>query len=263
VVLLLATLAAAPPRALAADPAPRPTTVTVFAAASLAEPFEQLGRLYRRAHPGREVRFSFAGSQQLVAQLEQGAEADVFASADERWMKKLASRSMITGVPREFARNRMAVIVPSGNPGRVRGPDDLARQGLRLVLCDLQVPAGFYARQVLANLGGAPGAPPDFALRASANIVSREENVKAVLGKVRLGEAEAGIVYHTDAAKARGVRILPLPVGANVTATYPVAVLARAPQPEAAQAFMDLLLSPNGQAVLARHGFLPPADAAK
>lgn len=261
--LALACVALLAPAARAAGEKPEAQPVTVFAAASLSEPFEDLAKLFRREHPGYELRFSFAGSQQLAAQIDQGAGVDLFASADERWMSKVVSRSLIAGAPHVFARNRMAVIVPANNPGQVRGLEDLSRKGLRIVMCALNVPAGYYSRQVLANLAGRPGFPGDYAVRVDDNLVSQEDNVKAVVAKVRLGEADAGFVYRTDVSKTvkRHLKVLPLPDEANVTATYAIGVLGRAPQPEGAKAFVELLLSPRGQAVLARHGFLPAVDA--
>jgi molybdate transport system substrate-binding protein len=261
---LLALLGPADRAAAAPVPAGR-ATVTVFAAASLTEPFEELGALFRKTHPGYDVTFDFAGTPQLAAQIRSGAAADVFASADERWMRAVVARSQIDGAPRIFARNRMAVIVPAANRAAVHRLEDLAREGLRIVVCDGEVPAGFHARQVIANLAARPGFPSDYAWRVTANLVSQEENVKGVLGKVRLGEADAGIVYRTDVTKAvaHEVKVLPLPEEANVTATYPVGIVARAPQREGARAFVELLLSSHGRAVLARHGFRPPADASK
>ncbi len=268
VAVALATLAAlAMPMALAGPASAAParaaapsTTLVVFAAASLAEPLTELGARFERSHPGIAVRFSFAGSQQLAAQLAQGARADVFASADERWMRDVASRGLLDGEPVAFARNRLAVIVPATNPARIGSLRDLARGGVKLVIAADAVPVGRYARQLLANLGREPGMPVDFTRRALANVVSEEDNVKGVVGKVRLGEADAGIVYRSDVSRAvaRFVRTLEVPAGANVTADYPIATFAHAPQGEAARAFVALVRSPEGQAVLARHAFDPP-----
>jgi molybdate transport system substrate-binding protein len=254
--LVLAGASAAEPPVRAA-----PTTVTVFAAASLSEPFTELATLLRQRHPGLELRFNFAGSQQLVAQLEQGARADLFASADERWMQEAASKGLVAGVPATFAHNRLVIIVPATNPARIDRPFDLARGGVKLVIAADAVPAGRYARLALAGLGRQPGAPPGFGGRALANVVSQEDNVKSIVGKVRLGEADAGIVYRSDVTRgvARWVRAIEIPAAANVTATYPVATLRDAPHPEAASAVVDLLLSPEGQALLRRHGFDPAA----
>jgi molybdate transport system substrate-binding protein len=241
-----------------------PNTVTVFAAASLSEAFTDLGARFHRIHPDLDVRFNFAGSQQLAAQLAQGAGADLFASADERWMQDVVSRGLATGTPVTFARNRLVVIVPATNPSRIGRLADLARPGVKLVIAADAVPAGRYARAVLAALARQPGYPADFARRALANVVSEEDNVKAVVGKVRLGEADAGIVYRSDVTRgvARYVRAFAIPAAANAIASYPVAALAGAPHPDAARAFIELLLSPEGQEALARHGF-DPAPAAE
>ena len=149
--------------------------VTVFAAASLTEAFNELGQRFEAEHPGTRVRFNYAGSQQLVLQLQHGADADVFASADERWMRKAQEDSLIAGPPTLFARNRLVVIVPAGNPARVAALPDLARRGLKIVLAAEAVPAGRYTRQALDRLSGATGFPVDYAPRVLANVVSEEE----------------------------------------------------------------------------------------
>jgi molybdate transport system substrate-binding protein len=246
----------------APERAPAPGTLTVFAAASLTEAFGELGRVAEQRSPGLTVRFNFAGSQQLVAQLQQGAPADVFASADQRWMTQAATHGLLLGAPVMFARNRLAVIVPAANPGHVAGLRDLARPGTKLVLADVSVPAGRYSRDVLARLAAEPGFPADFAARALANVVSSEENVKAVVAKVQLGEADAGIVYRSDVtdATAAKVRVLEIPERSNALAEYPIAVLRAAPDPAAAQAFVALVVSEEGQRVLGRHGLLPGAQ---
>jgi molybdate transport system substrate-binding protein len=263
---LLAVLAPLPAASVAASASSRataPRTITVFAAASLSEPFAELGALLHREHPDLAVRFSFAGSQQLAAQLALGARADVFAPADERWMRDAVSRALVAGTPVAFAGNELIVILPLRNPARIADLRDLARGGVKLVLAADAVPAGRYARRVLDRLGRSPGYPPDFARRVLGNVVSEEDNVKAIVGKVRLGEADAGIVYRSDAlgAVAGHVRTLRIPPAANVHAVYPVAVLRDAPEPAPARAFVALLLSPRGQAVLRRFGFDPVPGA--
>jgi molybdate transport system substrate-binding protein len=238
------------------------TTLQVFAAASLADAFGEIGRQLERQRPGLKVRFNFAGSQQLAAQIEQGAAADVFASADERWMSYAREHDRVNGEPVIFARNRLVVIVPSTNPARIRRLQDIARGGVKLVLGADAVPVGRYARTVLGNLARDPAFGPDFAPRALRNVVSEEENVKSVVGKVQLGEADAGIVYRSDvtAAVARYVHVLEIPAGANVLASYPIAALSGGRAPEAARAFVDRVLSPEGQAVLERRGLIPAAS---
>jgi molybdate transport system substrate-binding protein len=254
---------AAPARSRPA-PASTPGMLTVFAAASLAEAFGEIGRQFEHQHPGLTLRFNFAGSQQLAAQIEQGARADVFAAADERTMKSLEDRALLEDGSRAFARNRLVVIVPRSNPGRIGRLQDLARRGIKLVLGAETVPVGHYSRDMLENLGRAPGFGPDYTRHALANLVSEEENVKSVAAKVQLGEADAGVVYRSDVtpAVARKVRVLEVPDSCNVEARYPVAVLKGAPRAESARAFVDWLLAPAGQEALARHGFLPVAAAA-
>ncbi|HVP38928.1 MAG TPA: molybdate ABC transporter substrate-binding protein [Candidatus Saccharimonadales bacterium] len=259
----LALSAAAPgPARAAASPAGHPTTLVVFAAASLADAFQDLGRIFEARFPGIQVRFNFAGSQQLAAGLDNGARAGVFASADQRWMAHAVAAGLVEGQPGRFARNRLVVIVPRSNPARLGRLQDLARRGVKLVMAAAPVPAGTYGRQMLTRLGRAAGFPPDFQRRALANLASEEENVKQVVAKVELGEADAGVVYRSDvnAAVARRVAILEIPDSCNVLATYPIAVLKGGPEPGAAREFVRLVLSPEGQAILKSRGFLPAGD---
>jgi len=233
--------------------------ISVFAAASLSGAFTEIGRDFERAHPGARVRLNFAGTPQLVAQLEQGATADVFASADERWMQHLSEGGRLTAPGETFARNRLVFIVPRTNPARIGRLQDLARPGVKLVIGAETVPVGHYGREMLAKLANSPGFGSDFARRALANVVSQEENVKAVLGKVQIGEADAGICYRSDvtAPVARYVRVLEIPDPANVVASYPIAVLAAGTQPDLARQFVTHVLSAEGQRVLAKHGLIP------
>lgn len=249
----LATLAAAQQ---AGSPAPR--TLTVFAAASLQDAFTALGDSLEHAHPGLKVSFDFSGSQTLAFQIQQGAPADVFASADDRWMTAVKDSGRVRGEPRIFAHNALVVIVPASNPGHITELADLARPALKLVLAADAVPAGKYARVALANLSKLPGYGATFAEHVLANLVSNEENVKSVLAKVRLGEADAGIVYGSDVAQgAADLLTLGIPPGANVVADYPIAVLTHGPDPADAGTFVALVLSPVGQRVLASRGFTP------
>ena len=233
----------------------------VYAAASLADAFTELGRLFEQRQPGIHVRFNFAGSQQLATQIEQGAAADLFASADERWMDYAKERGLVVGEPEMFVRNRLVVIVPKTNPARIGRLQDLAKSGIKLVLAADAVPVGRYSRIVIRNLSHTDGFAADFAPRVMKNVVSEEENVKSVVSKVQLGEADAGFVYRSDIspAMARYVRVYEVPASANVVATYPIALIKDAPAPEAAKAFMNLVLSPEGQQVLERHGLVPLA----
>jgi molybdate transport system substrate-binding protein len=241
-------------------PAPAPTQVlTVFAAASLTEAFRELGAKLQAESPGSSVIFNFAGSQQLALQLEQGAPADVFASADDRWMSYVKEKDLIEGEPQLFVRNRLVVIVPKTNPARIRDLPDLARRGTKVVLAAEAVPVGKYSREALRNLATAPGYPAQYDAKVVANVVSQEDNVKAVVSKVQLGEADAGIVYRSDVTPAvsRYVRAFDIPDQYNVIASYPIAKVKASKNGEAAQAFIALVLSDEGQAVLTKHGFLP------
>ena len=221
-----------------------PPELKVFAAASLTAAFTELGQRYTAANGGTRVTFNFAGSQALATQIQQAAPADVFASADLASMDKVKD---LVGTPRNFASNRLAVVVEQGNPRGVKTLDDLASGDLKVVLAAEEVPAGRYARQILDKAG------------ISLTPVSQEDNVKAVVTKVSLGEADAGIVYATDVTaggdKVEGVDI---PEAQNVAATYPIAAVKAGKAQDKAQAFMDLVLSRQGQEVLGRYGFLPP-----
>jgi len=242
--------------------AARPTgTVVVFAATSLTDAFQEIGKALERDHPGWRVRFNFAASNQLALQIENGAQADVFASADQPWMDFIAQHDRLTGNAEVFARNRMVAIVPRTNPARISSLHDFGKRGVKLVLAGEAVPAGKYARQVLRNLSRQPGYGQDFARRVLGNMVSEEENVRAVVTKVQLGEADAGFCYVSDTVGlvARDLRMFPIPDSLDVTADDPIAVLKAAPAPALARAFMERVLSPEGQRILARAGFIPVA----
>ncbi|HXS23764.1 MAG TPA: molybdate ABC transporter substrate-binding protein [Gemmatimonadales bacterium] len=243
----------------------KPADLTVFAAASLKDAFSEAADVLGKRNPPIAVRYSFAGSQQLVLQLEQGAAADVVASADQRWMQVAQDGGLVAGTPVIFARNRLLVITPASNPGRIDRLEDLGKRGLKLVLGAEAVPVGKYSREALDRLRGAPGFGTDYSKRVLRNLVSEEENVKAVVSKVQLGEADAGIVYVSDVTPPvrKAVRTIEIPDPYNVVAAYPIAVLRQSQQPAAARAFVEYITSAEGQAVLARHGLLPAEAAAK
>jgi molybdate transport system substrate-binding protein len=260
----LGVTACVAPRSPAAPPAGagQDRTLIVFAAASLTEAFQQLGTQFEAAHPGATVTFNFAGSQQLAQQLGQGATADVFASANDRQMQVAVDAGRVmNGTERTFTGNRLVVIVPAPAENLVAftSLQDLARPRTKVVLAAREVPVGAYSLEFLAKASGSPGFPPQFDQAVLANVVSYEENVKAVLSKVVLGEADAGIVYTSDAPPGvDGVERIAIPADLNITASYPIAPLMDAPQPVLAQAFVDYVMSPEGQAVLAAHGFAHP-----
>ncbi len=237
--------------------------LTVFAAASLSEAFSDIARVFERGHPGVRLRLNFAGSQALVTQLEQGARADVLATADQRWMTYAREHGLLAAAPATFARNRLVVVVPHPNPGFVEKLQDLARPGLKLVLAGAQVPVGAYSREALGRLNGAPGFPVAFDRLVLGNLVSEEENVRGVVAKVQLREADAGIAYVTDVtARSRAaLTLLEIPDPYNPIAEYPVAAVAGG-QSALAEAFIALVLSPEGQRLLGTRGFLSPPPSA-
>lgn len=228
--------------------------LVVFAASSLAEAFEEIAARFEADRPGVRVELSFGGSSMLAAQIVQGAPADVFASADEAQMRNVADQGLLAEPPARFASNELVIAVADG--AELAAPGDLTREGLRLVLVGPEVPAGAYARHALAALEAVHG--DGFAEKVLANLVSEEPNVRQAMARVTLGEADAAVVYATDALATRGVRVVGLGDAARVGVVYPIAALGRSAQPELAQAFVRLVLSPEGRSILAARGFLPP-----
>jgi molybdate transport system substrate-binding protein len=221
--------------------------VVVFAAASLTEAFTELGDAFTRVHPDATVTFNFAASSELVAQILEGAPADVYASADTANMTKLTDGGADAGDPTVFATNRAEIVVASGNPLGITGVADLADGDLIVVTCAPQVPCGTYASQIFENAGIT--VTPD----------SYEENAKAVVTKVSLGEADAGIAYATDVmAAADAVDGVEIPADLNVVARYPIALAAEAPNPVGGRAFVDFVVGDVGQQILAGYGFGSP-----
>jgi molybdate transport system substrate-binding protein len=222
--------------------------ITVFAAASLTDALTEVAEAYEAANDGSAVEFSFDASSALVTQITEGAPADVFASADRVNMDKLTDAGLNGSEPVIFATNRLAVIVPAGNPAGVSGVEDLANPDLTVVLCAEEVPCGNYANQVLDTA------------RVEVTPASLEENVRGVVTKVTAGEADAGIVYVTDVNAAgdaaEGVEI---PDDINVLAEYPIATVAESEHQATGQAFIAFLTGTDGQTILADHGFGPPS----
>ena len=231
----------------------RAETVRVSAAASLTEAFTAIAKAFEKASPGDTVELNFGGSQTLRTQIGHGAPVDVFASADPVHAEAL-QRAGLLGKTQVFARSRLVVAVPSrGSMTRLL---DLARPGTRVVLAAPAVPAGRYTAQMLAKLGASGLYGDDFPSRVQANVVSEEANVRAVLAKIALGEADAGVVYATDVAAAGDkVRAIEVPDRDNVVADYPIGLVARAGAPEKARAFVAFVLGTEGQAVLRKRGF--------
>ena len=222
-------------------------SLTVFAAASLTGVFGDLGKQLEEEHPGLTVRFNFAGSQALAAQLTQGAPADVFASANQAQMDVVTKAGLQAAEPTTFTENVLEIAVPTGNPGKVTGLADFARSDLTLAVCAPDVPCGAAAAQVFTAAGVT--ARPD----------SEEEDVKAALTKVQLGEVDAALVYATD-VEAAGSKVegIEFPEAEEAVNTYPITTLEGAPNPAAAKAFEELVESPAGQQALEAAGFRAP-----
>lgn len=237
-----------------------PADLTVFAAASLTEAFTQVGQAFEVDHPGVTVTFNFGGSQQLAQQLNQGAPADVFASANNTQMGgAIAGGRVISGSQQAFVRNRLVVVYPADNPANLTGLPDLTQPGLRLILAAAEVPVGRYSVEFLDKAAQDPTFGEAFKTQVLANVVSYEQNVKVVLTKVVLGEGDAGIVYTSDVTPDVSDQVgrLEIPDALNTIAVYPIAPVSDAVYPVQAQAFVDYVLSPAGQAVLAEFGFIP------
>ena len=235
---------------------PREEHLVVFGAASLRDVFSAMADEFKKTRPSVEVRFNFAGSQELRIQIEHGASADVFASADARDMEALHRAGTITA-PSIFARNEPVLVVPKGKSAGIRSLADLP-SATRIVLGAPEVPIGRYSLQILDNASQRLGA--DFRTRVESHVVSRELNVRQVLAKVSLGEADAGIVYRTDTGSALDrVDVITIPSDINVIAEYPLGVFAAARHAELGRAWVEFVHSATGQEILKRNGFLPPA----
>ncbi|WNG89748.1 molybdate ABC transporter substrate-binding protein [Mycobacterium sp. ITM-2016-00317] len=221
--------------------------VTVFAAASLQSTFTELAARFENDHPGTEVTLNFAGSSDLVAQLAQGAPADVFASADATTMTRALDDGLVAGAPQDFATNTLTIVTPAGNPAGITSFEDLTDPAIQVVVCAPQVPCG-TATEKVENAAGVTLTP-----------VSEESAVTDVLGKITSGQADAGLVYVTDAAAAGDrVTTIPFPESSEAVNTYPIATLTEAADPPAAQRFVELVTGPQGREVLSAAGFGTP-----
>ncbi|MGH4024339.1 MAG: molybdate ABC transporter substrate-binding protein [Pseudonocardiaceae bacterium] len=227
--------------------APARVPVTVLAAASLTDVFGQLKPAFEEANPGADLQFSFGGSSDLAQQIVNGAPADVFASANTKQMDVVAKAGLVQGQPTMFATNVLTIVVPPGNPKGIRTFADLARPDVTEVVCAPQVPCG-SATEKLEKSAGVQLSP-----------ASEEPDVRSVLSKVAAGEADAGLVYVTDARTADGkVEQIDFPEAKDAINEYPIATLTNAPRPQLAQAFLDFVLSPQGQQALKEAGFGTP-----
>lgn len=232
--------------------------LTVFAAASLTSAFGEIGKAFEARNPGSKVTFNFAGSQALRTQIEQGAKPDVFASADTANMDPLKTAGLVVGETTIFTSNRLVLIAPKDNPAGVKTLKDLTKPGLKLDVADASVPVGNYFLQSLDKLTADATYGADFKTQVLARVVSKETDVKQVVGKVSLGEADAGVVYTTDAQAAIDKLVtVDIPDQFNVIAVYPIAVAKMSANPAFAQKFIDYVLGADGQAVMKKYGFAP------
>lgn len=229
----------------------------VFAGSSLTEAFNEIGAAFSAKYGGAKVSYNFGGSSQLRVQMEQGARADVFASANQTEMDNLAKSNLVAGAPPTFARNVLTIITPRSNPGKLERLQDLGRPGLKLVVADPNVPVGGYTLQMLDKLSADSIYGAGFKAQVLKNLVSQENNVRQVVAKVLLGEADAGVVYTTDVtvAASSDIKMIEIPVQFNVVATYPISAIKNAKEPELAQAYVYFVLSAEGQDILQKYNF--------
>jgi molybdate transport system substrate-binding protein len=253
---------AAPTRNATDSPGPtiEAGRLIVYGAASLKGALEQLKASFETGHAGTTLAISTDSSAALRTQIEQGAPADVFLSADTTNPATLEAAGLVDGVPLDFAGNLLTVVVPIANPAKIATPADLARRGVKIIAAGNDVPVTKYAIQAVGLLAKAPGYPQDFAASYAANVVSREDNVKALIAKIELGEGDAGIVYVTDAGASTRVTTIDIPSQGNVTATYAGVVVKASAHRAAAHAFLDWVVGAEGQKILAGLGFLPPTS---
>jgi molybdate transport system substrate-binding protein len=233
-------------------------TVTVFAAASLRDAVERSVSAYRVERPDVRFVLSTESSAALRTQIEQGAPADLFLSADTANPERLVSAGLAGGPPIAFAGAPVAIVVPSDNPAAIRSPADLARAGVRIIAAGPEVPITAYAERLVTRLASIEGYPAEFAAGYGSNVRSLEDNVRAVLAKIALGEGDAAIVYEPDARASGAVALVPLPAGAAVTARYAGVVVRDSPVADEAAAFLAWLAGVDGAAVLAELGFTAP-----
>jgi molybdate transport system substrate-binding protein len=234
------------------------TALTIYGAASLKGALDQLKASYEAGHPGTTLMISTDSSASLRTQIEQGAPADVFLSADVNNPKKLVDDGLADGESVAFAGNLLTIVVPTANPAKIASPADLARSGVKIIAAGDEVPITTYANQAIGLLAELPGYPADFATGYAANIVSKEDNVKAVIAKVELGEGDAGIVYVTDARASTRVQAIEILATANIPATYAGVVVKASKKIAAAHAFLDWMNGAEAQLILAQLGFIPP-----
>ena len=238
---------------------PAASALTIYGASSLKAALAKVKAAYETANPGTTLTISTDSSTALETQIEQGAPADVFLSADTTNPQKLVAKGLASGTPLKFAGNLLTVIVPTANPAGITTPADLARSGVKVIAAGDAVPITKYATQLVTNLARESGYPAGFAAGYAANVVSREDNVAAVVSKIELGEGDAAIVYATDARTSTKVTTVAVPADANVPATYSGVVVNASRNAAGARVFLTWFSGPDGQAILAAFGFLPPS----
>lgn len=231
--------------------------LTIYGASSLRAVLSKAQTEYAAANPGTTLTISTDSSAALETKIEQGAPMDVFLSADTANPQKLVDEGLAVGRVTKFAGNLLTVITPMGNPAGITSPADLAKSGVKVIAAGETVPITKYANELVANLSKQPGYPTDFVAGYTANIVSRQDNVAALVAQIELGEGDAGIVYVTDARTSTRVVTISVPNDANVPATYSGVVVKGSLNATAAQAFLTWIAGPDGQTILASFGFLP------
>jgi molybdate transport system substrate-binding protein len=239
-------------------PSAEGAALTIYGAASLKGALDQVKTSYEASHPGTTLTVTTDSSATLRTQIEQGAPADVFLSADVTNPKKLVDGGLADGDLVDFAGNLLTIVVPAANAAKIASPADLARSGVKVVAAGDEVPITRYAKQAVDLLAAIPGYPANFAAGYARNVVSKEDNVKALIAKIELGEGDAGIVYVTDAKASTKVEDVAIPPQANVPAVYAGVVVKASRNVAAAHAFLDWIAGADGQEILATFGFIPP-----
>jgi molybdate transport system substrate-binding protein len=230
-------------------------TLNVFAAASLTAAFGEIKTKYEAANPNVTVTYNFAGSNTLATQITQGAPADVFASADTKNMEKV---NTLVNTPQTFAKNKVVVIIPANNPGNIKTLHDLANKGVKIAVAGPSVPVGNYTLEVLSKMGQSSEYGPAYESAVKANFVTQETSVSGVVQKVELGEVDAGYVYVSDAFSAGSkVSSIDIPDQFNILADYPIATVKDSKNLSTAESYVQYVLSPDGQAILAKFHFIP------
>jgi molybdate transport system substrate-binding protein len=259
IALLVGLLLVACGKSSSSSTSPSSTKLIVLAAASLTKVFPQVGALFTEDHPGVTFSFSFAGTDQLAAQIQQGAPADVFAGASTKYGDQLASANLIDPYT-VFCTNQLVLITPTSNPAGITSPQDLATKPVKLVIGSEAVPVGTYTRTVLTNLDAVYGA--GYSDKVLANVVSNEDSVTSIVTKIESGEADAGFVYITDSLAAGSqVYTITLPADAQAVAKYPIAAVKASKNATLAQQFADFVLTAPAQALLKTAGFGPPQSS--